>query len=210
MMNVSLHKLFATPVMLIDDGYTISDSEMDFILSSEYTQNHGGNWTSKSRSVLDNPALSRMKSFIDKAIDLYAKELLMWFEGNGLYVTQSWINRNITHTQHSHHIHPNSFVSGVFYLTDDPEPTVFSQSVNNMFPLDMPTVEANAYNQKFRTHEIRPERKGQMILFPSTTEHFVPPNTSANERMTLSFNTWASGTAGSIENLTHLELGSKP
>lgn len=197
---------FSVPIMLVNTDYVISEAEMDYILNSVYDPNSGGNLTSTDRSMLDNQELSGLKSFIDSAIDVYAKDLLQWTPENSLYVTQSWVNKNAKDTQHSPHTHPNSFISGVFYLTDNPAPTVFSQRVNHMFPLDMPCVVENEYNQRFRKYQINPDKKGQLILFPSSTEHFVPSNPSSIERMTLSFNTWARGSAGSVHNITYLNL----
>ena len=204
--EAQLTEVFSVPIMLVDTDYGISESEMEYILGSEYDPNSGGNLTSTDRFILNNQELSGLKKFVDTAIDVYAKDLLQWVPENNLYVTQSWVNKNAKDTQHSPHTHPNSFVSGVFYLTDNPAPTVFSQRVNHMFPLDMPCVSANQYNQRFRKYQINPERKGQMILFPSSVEHFVPSNPDSSERMTLSFNTWAKGSAGTVQNITYLDL----
>lgn len=204
--EAQLTEAFSVPIMLVDTDYGISESEMEYILDSEYDPNSGGNLTSTDRSILDNQELSGLRGLVDTAIDVYAKDLLQWVPDNNLYVTQSWVNKNSKGTQHSSHTHPNSFISGILYLTDDPTPTVFSQRFNHMFPLDMPCVEENAYNQRFRKYEIRPERKGQIILFPSSVEHFVPSNLSNEERMTLSFNTWARGSAGTTQNITYLDL----
>jgi uncharacterized protein (TIGR02466 family) len=204
--EAQLTEAFSVPIMLVDTDYGISASEMEYILNSEYDPNSGGNLTSTDRFILNNQELSGLKEFVDTAIDVYAKDLLQWVPENNLYVTQSWVNKNAKDTQHSPHTHPNSFVSGVFYLTDNPAPTVFSQRVNHMFPLDMPCVSENQYNQRFRKYQINPERKGQMILFPSSVEHFVPSNPDSSERMTLSFNTWAKGSAGTVQNITYLDL----
>lgn len=204
--EAQLTEAFSVPIMLVDTDYGISASEMEYILNSEYDPNSGGNLTSTDRFILNNQELSGLKEFVDTAIDVYAKDLLQWVPENNLYVTQSWVNKNAKDTQHSPHTHPNSFVSGVFYLTDNPAPTVFSQRVNHMFPLDMPCVSENQYNQRFRKYQINPERKGQMILFPSSVEHFVPSNPDSSERMTLSFNTWAKGFAGTVQNITYLDL----
>lgn len=199
--------IFSVPILLTAVPYEITNTEIDFIYNSAYNVNYlSDNLTSADRSILENDALAGMKTYIDAALKTYAHELLRWVPQNELFVTQSWINRNAMHTRHGHHIHPNSFVSGIMYLTDDPMPTVFTQSTNNMFPLDMPCLEENPYNQKFRAHEVSPDCKGQLLIFPSTTEHFVPPNQNNEERMTLSFNTWASGSAGDEKNLTYLDL----
>lgn len=198
--------LFSIPIILADASYSVSEAELDFIRSGEYELNSGGNFISKDKSILSNPELSEIRSFIEVATDVYVKELLKWVPENNIYTTQSWVNRNSQGASHSPHTHPNSYISGVFYLTDNPEPTVFSQRHNPLFPLDMPTTEANLYNERFRKHLIKPEKKGQLLLFPSTTEHFVPPNAATEERMTLSFNTWVRGSAGSVQNVNHLEI----
>ena len=51
-----------------------------------------------------------------------------------------------------------------------------------------------------------PMKKGELILFPSNLQHSVPANQSDEERISLSFNTWAKGSLGDEKSLTYLPL----
>ena len=54
-------------------------------------------------------------------------------------------------------------------------------------------------------HEIIP-KGGDLILFPSSTLHNVPDNTSTETRMSLSFNTWVTTPLGQVDGLTYCAL----
>ena len=54
-----------------------------------------------------------------------------------------------------------------------------------------------------------PLKKGDLILFPSNLSHSVPANQSDEERISLSFNTWCTGSLGDIRSLTYLPLEGK-
>ena len=47
-------------------------------------------------------------------------------------------------------------------------------------------------------------KMGELIIFPSSLTHSVRANQSDEERISLSFNTWAKGSLGSERELTYL------
>ena len=47
---------------------------------------------------------------------------------------------------------------------------------------------------------------GELIIFPSDLNHHVPTNTSDEERISMSFNTFSIDTLGSENSLTHLDI----
>ena len=49
-----------------------------------------------------------------------------------------------------------------------------------------------------------PMKAGELILFTSNLPHAVPHNPYDEERISLSFNTWAKGNMGDITSLTYL------
>jgi predicted 2-oxoglutarate/Fe(II)-dependent dioxygenase YbiX len=87
------------------------------------------------------------------------------------------------------HLHANSMVSGVLYLTDvhDDARLVFHKPEGGQFVLSNSHagVSLNQYNASRR--QVGPTSAGDLILFPSHLLHSVPAN-PGTRRMTLAFN----------------------
>ena len=120
-----------------------------------------------------------------------------------LVITQLWANRNPKGSKHHEHVHPNSIISGVFYLRQDPKlpPIQFSKSNQHAIKLD-----PKKYNNFNAETFLLPCASGELILFPSSLRHSVPQNQGEEERISLSFNTFSIDALGSEESLTHLDI----
>jgi uncharacterized protein (TIGR02466 family) len=99
-----------------------------------------------------------------------------------------WININRHKDFNIQHTHPFSKLSGVFYIKAS------SNSGNLTFVNDSPVenfidfskiVELNVYNSASWSFE--PE-ENTLYLFPSWLKHYVNPNLSKQERISISFN----------------------
>ena len=122
-----------------------------------------------------------------------------------MVITQLWGNRNPKGSKHHEHVHPNSIISGVFYLRQDPKlpPIQFSKSNQEAMKLD-----PRKYNTYNAETFLLPCVAGELILFPSSLRHSVPINLGEEERISLSFNTFSVDALGSEESLTHLDIRS--
>jgi len=137
---------------------------------------------------------------------LYDEELFDWFDSClnkvknqiglpsniTIPITSCWANKSKKLMAHHKHNHPNSFISGIFYLTDHGcAPTIFyeqncwTKKLNKFFSID---------DNKFveSTKKIYP-KKSTLILFPSYVSHSVAVVNTNEERYTISFNTYISG-----------------
>jgi uncharacterized protein (TIGR02466 family) len=106
---------------------------------------------------------------------------------NGFEITGCWANINPKGGLNSAHMHPNNFLSGVYYVSLPPgtEQIVFSDPRTQAAPV-MPTV--RQWN-KYMGNEIRLELKeGRFVLFPSWLVHSVPVNRSDEHRISMSYN----------------------
>lgn len=111
------------------------------------------------------------------------------------YLTDCWANVGDSGDTHRQHIHPNNFLSGVYYaeapvdcgdiIFDDPRPQA---------KVIMPRVkELTPYN----AHEFRVSPKpGMLLLFPSWLAHRVGINTADGRRVSISFNVMLKGEIG--------------
>lgn len=112
-----------------------------------------------------------------------------------LLLDTAWININSTGDYNSEHIHPQSLFSGVFYIQvpeDSDSKFVFRRdSLTTSF--SYPCLFTKETSKDFFTalcdsYEIIPTNN-KMLLFPSHMTHTVYPNKSAEDRISLSFNT---------------------
>ena len=115
---------------------------------------------------------------------------LLFGERMGWSLKEMWVNVLETGGHQAMHIHANSFVSGVVYLTptDASSRTVFMKSPGGTdfaFKNDHPGMVAGPFNaEKWIGPAPEP---GDVVLFPSYLMHAVPPNAGAR-RITLAFN----------------------
>ena len=150
--------------------------------------------------------LKDIKNFCEYHLKLYLEEI----EGVDtdlakLRITQSWLNRTKPQEFHHSHHHPNSYLSGVLYISCLPNDTINLENrsyglYNNMeFPRKKDTV----WNSNGVVVDIK---EGDLILFPSWVSHSVNRNETKNrERISLSFNTYPIGEMGNYHG-SHLKL----
>ena len=100
-------------------------------------------------------------------------------------------------------MHPNSILSGVFYLKQDKTlpPIQFNKSIQHAMKLD-----PKKYNNLNSESFLLPCVAGELLLFPSNLKHSVSINMGKEARISLSFNTFSVDTLGSKDSLTHLDI----
>ena len=126
-------------------------------------------------------------------------------ECDKIKISSSGGNRTGGHSIHGAHSHPNSFISGIFYLTDSSAKTVFF--CNNHWTGDndplKPSNLSNIVQMMFPGSEhniiqhFQPSIAGNLILFPSSLIHAVTQTEhDAENRYTMSFNSFPCGKIG--------------
>ena len=193
--------VFPTPVQI----YKYEDSiekELKHVEGIEWKQQvANANFKTKDSYLTKHEQLKNLTSFFKECIDDYCNTIIN--SDQRLVITQLWGNRNPKGSKHHEHVHPNSIISGVFYLRQDPKlpPIQFSKSNQEAMKLD-----PRKYNTYNAETFLLPCTSGELILFPSNLRHSVPVNMGEEERISLSFNTFSIDALGSEENLTHLDI----
>lgn len=101
-----------------------------------------------------------------------------------------WININPKHAYNALHDHPQSLLSGVYYVQVDDKSGKLRfrdpRAGKRMSP--WPVAEGKESDQRHWDRVSYKPVAGRLIMFPSWLEHDVEANLSENERISISFN----------------------
>ena len=183
--------------------------ELKFIKNLEYKPNGptsdpftapNGNYRTTSISVLKEKELKNISIFIQKQLDYYTKEIML--TDDKLIPTISWCNRNPQGSKHHEHRHANSIISGVFYFAiNKSAPIQFSKGPVGEYQFNFK--KWNDFNSSIFVVEMR---VGELILFPSNTNHSVHVNKESEERISLGFNTFSTSLGNDLTRLNLRDL----
>ena len=123
-----------------------------------------------------------------------------------LDLTQCWSNRTLKGQNLHPHIHPNSFISGIYYLNSCSTPTQFAfESIwyNKWKHLPISLVRQES---KLMTYVNVNSNAGDLVIFPSSILHRVDTHNTDEERYTISFNSFPSGQIGKEYSLTKVKI----
>jgi uncharacterized protein (TIGR02466 family) len=198
---MQLHNLFPIPIAFFDLDRELTELERKFIDKQKVRPNMG-NASSEDNYVLENKNLSNLKSFFEDSIAEYFTATYNPRNDVKLAITQSWINYTKHGEYHHKHAHPNSVVSGVFYIQSDNTSDTIHFYNEKYHQIKFEPKEFNAYNSESWWFE---SIQGRLLLFPSSLAHMVETRAS-NEatRISLSFNTFPIGHIGDNIKLTEL------
>ena len=147
-------------------------------------------------------AVPKLAKDISNCIDDYTVNVLG--EDASLRYTQSWLNINPPSASHHKHSHINSIISGVLYLQTSETSGRFLVHRQDTRTIKNKTKNYNKYNFEYVFFEPKPF---DLYLFPSSLEHSVEENTSNENRISLSFNTFYHGTINATDSrLTELKI----
>ena len=197
------HGLFPTPVSYFEFGSDLTQEELDFINTQEVVGNEG-NTTSKDNYIFRNPQLERIKNFCEVSMAEYFTEIYAPENEVAPYITQSWSNYTSKGQWHHKHEHPNSVISGVFYVQAQQDvDKIFFYRSNEYQQIKVPSETYNPYNSESWWMGTA---TGQLIIFPSSLTHMVQTVQTDETRISISFNTFLKGNIGSEKALTGLHL----
>lgn len=158
-------------------------------------KNYPGGYTSyasMNRLHQFSSTFTGLEKKLDRHVRTYAKALDMDLRGREVHLTDCWVNIMPETAAHSMHLHPNSFISGTYYVVTPPgcPGLKFEDPRLSCFMAAPPKLaSARAENQLHTTY---PAEAGNVILFESWLRHEVAQNRAPGERISISFNyAWA-------------------
>ena len=201
----TVESLFPTPLYKSKIDYSLSDDDLSVLQGLKYFRRSGFNLSTENTRILDLPNLSKLKVNLEYHLNLFAKEVMNY--ENSFYITHSWVNINPPGSFHKTHCHVNSIFSGVLYLripTNSPL-IQFNKAVRS--ELMVSPLQWNSYNTAEWKMSVD---QGDLLIFPSSLQHEVLPNYSAEDRVSLAFNSFVSGSIGSDSNSDRLDFNTFP
>lgn len=155
------------------------------------TRNYPGGYTSYnsvSRMQQLSPTFALLEKRLNRHVSRYVSDLELDMTGRELAMTDCWVNIMPPQVVHSLHLHPLSTISGTYYVQTPKRSSAlkFEDPRLDRFMAAPP-----------RRRDCKPEHRswyslaaeaGKLVLFESWLRHEVPPNTSRQPRVSISFN----------------------
>lgn len=202
--------LFPVPILYdYESGYEFTSDELNYIHSHKiHKPNSNANHFSIGSHVLDHYCMANMKSFLQKYLDRYTKDILKIKQE--FYITHTWFTKNNFGEFHLPHNHPNSIISGLLYVSAGPDmgnitfhrhPSI--NTLTNSFAFTYDYSELNEHNSNSWWLEVK---TGTVILFPSSLDHSVTENKTNKTRICIGFNSFVRGSFGHQSDYTDITL----
>ena len=198
--------IFQTPVYTTELRKKFSKKELDFIinhdkdsrakigLNPKSTLLAKRNFGSENKHVLDQKQFKNLKKELELILQDYFDKIICPANDIVPYITQSWLNYS----------EPGKFKVKIYSIDMKNVNLDKISFVNHDYKMIRPEVkEYNVFNSVQWTI---PVKTNDVILFPSSLPHFVPPNEGDKIRISLSFNTFIKGTVGLMNSATGLIL----
>lgn len=154
-------------------------------------KNYPGGYTSyASLNALHHfsSTFAGLEKKIARHVRAFAKALDMDLRGREVRMTDCWVNIMPEHAAHSMHLHPNSFVSGTYYVVTPPGcPGLKFEDPRLASLMAAPPKIATVHDDN-RAYVTYPAEAGKVILFESWLRHEVAQNRTTAERISISFN----------------------
>ena len=190
-------KLFSTPLLrfrcqrhetlnrdLLEEGRKLRASDKGASKS-----NRGGWHSSGNLFKIDAPPVARLRKEAEQAVIEATRKITSKVDPGSLQLKLfAWMNANPPGGFNAPHTHPGAHWSGVYYVSQPKVETGTSGMIEFLDPrTDLPNwrlLESRPFSLK---KKIRPAA-GEMIIFPSYLVHWVYPNESDEERVSIAFN----------------------
>jgi len=194
-----MENLFPIPI-----GFFKYDGEVDkdFLVNQPQRPNDG-NTSSEDKYLLKHKKLLSLRQFIEKALHEYFMATYCPKNDTRLKITQSWLNWTKPNQYHHKHAHPNSLISGCYYVNAHKDSDKIFFYREGYQQIKFPPAEWNAYNSESWWYSVG---TGDLVLFPSSLTHMVQPVEGEDTRISLAFNTFPIGVIGDENELTALQL----
>jgi len=202
--EANINGIFPTPIYISKLNRKLTPLELKFVDKNKKNfYKNDGNITSNNNYILNEKPFLNIKKELYLIVQDYFDKVISPANNITPYITQSWLNYTETNQYHHKHAHPNSLVSGVFYINCHEEHDKIKFFNDNYKTIKLEIKDWNLYNSESWWFTVK---TGDVILFPSSLTHMVETKQGDNTRISLAFNVFIKGTVGNNKNLTELHL----
>jgi len=189
-----IHQLFPEPLYFSKFKRSITKEELKAINKlRNKTHLMTGQQTSNENYVLDQKPFKNLKKDFIEIINYYFDKVICTTPSLIPFITQSWVNFTKNDEFLHRHSHPNSYVSGVFYVAATKEVDKIKFWKSGFERLVPDVTNYNIFNSRSWWY---PVETGDILLFPSSLDHEVKNKKGNNDRISLAFNIFFKGPLG--------------
>ena len=202
-MRWRIQSLFPTAIYVDKLDFKLNKKQLKYAKTCERKQNTF-NLSSLNSYVLDLDMFKNLKKKIEEKVAHYLLEVDSAPHDINFFITQSWFNYTKEKQSHHEHEHPNSYLSGAYYIDADKKlDSIMFINKRYTGQIALPATKYNDYNSK--SYKL-PVSTGDIILFPSSATHKVDTKKGKNERLSLAFNVFIKGDLGDEGELWKLKI----
>ena len=205
MKEAIINGIFPKPIYMSKLNRKLTHLELKFVEKNKKDSfKNEGNITSNNTYILNEKPFVNIKKELDLRVKDYFNKIISPINSITPYITQSWLNYTEKNQFHHKHKHPNSLVSGVFYINCHEELDKIKFFRDDDYKMIKPEIKNwNLYNSETWWFTVK---TGDIIMFPSSLTHMVETKEGNNTRISLAFNVFIKGTIGNNKQLTELIL----
>lgn len=143
-------------------------------------------YASANQMQVVSPTFAELEEHIKKHLKKYIDDLELNIKASHMTMSTCWVNIMPKGALHTSHNHPQSTISGTYYVQIPPKSSALrlEDPRYGQF-MSRPSLCVGAKNQPFHSMAAKP---GDLILFESWLRHEVPLNNSHEPRVSVSFN----------------------
>lgn len=206
-MHYEVTPLFSTPLLNTHIG-PLDPMTLAWLKNLEYPTNSVASYKGEEHldpdergfDILNQPKLLGLQQQIKLAVDYFVYTICDVTQQTEFMLTTSWLNKMNTGSDIELHNHANALVSGVYYPDVGPtsNPITFKKNRQhlNTFPEHVrPNTNENWSQYTVGSWTVQP-RTGDCLIFPSHLEHEVAKSLDKQDRYSLAFNYFPTGTVG--------------
>jgi uncharacterized protein (TIGR02466 family) len=162
-------------------------------LSDGVVKSNVNGWQSDRLSI-PHPEIAKLTEEIIARVRTVADQIGIK-KSTELFLSNLWINANPIAGFNRPHIHPDDLFAGVYYVSvpENSGSIIFKNpAINLQYHVRESLVEN--INQFIAPNWVLKPKPGMLLLFPGWLEHYVEPNTSTEDRISIAFNIYGQAT----------------
>ena len=151
------------------------------------TLSNSGGYQSDNLYYKPNTIINKFVEALDSPVRMLSNQLRL---KQGIKLVNIWFNINKPGDSNMMHTHPQSIISGVYYVQVPRKSgnIIFHSPAAELISSYLPRGYVNSYDRYNSCSWSVTPKEGTVVLFPSWLRHHVEINESKKDRITLSFN----------------------